>query len=144
MKRALALGLASLVVLGSLFLAGCTSYATQAVQPGLSGKKHVFIQSNQNDNNALDTQIVTALKLRGYEAESGPLTMMPDEAQVIVTYEDHWTWDFGDHLAYLQISAKDRRTGQLYASAVFQAKIRIHDWNAIRSNGDWWSTTVTE
>jgi hypothetical protein len=49
--------------------------------------------------------------------------MLPDEAQVIVTYEDHWTWDFGDHLAYLQIVARDRKTGQVYGTAVFQAKI---------------------
>ena len=70
-----------------------------------------------------DAKIVAALKLRGYESECGPLTMMPDGTEVIVSYEDHWTWDFGDHLAYLQIVARDRRTNQVYGSATFRAKI---------------------
>jgi len=123
MKRALSLGLAAWLILGTWLLAGCSSYDAQTGGKGVAGQKRIFIQSNQNDNNALDTQIVAALKLRGYESDCGPLTMMPDDTQVIVTYEDHWTWDFGDHLAYLQISARDRRTGNLYGSAQFRAKI---------------------
>jgi len=123
MKRVLSLGFASLLVLGTLLLAGCSSYESRPAGPKVSGQKRIFIRSNQNDNNALDSQIVAALKLRGYESDCGPLTMMPDDTQVIVTYEDHWTWDFGDHLAYLQIAAQDRKTGEMYGSAVFQAKI---------------------
>jgi hypothetical protein len=123
MKRAFSLGLAGLLVLGTLVLAGCSSYSAQPAGQRVAAQRKIFIQSNQNDNNALDAQIVEALKLRGYESECGPLTMMPDDTQVIVSYEDHWTWDFGDHLAYLQIIARDRKTGQVYGSSVFQAKI---------------------
>jgi hypothetical protein len=123
MQRALSLGFAAWFVLGTLLLAGCSSYEAHPGGKGVAGQKRIFIQSNQNDNNFLDTQIVAALKLRGYESDSGPLTMMPDDTQVIVTYEDHWTWDFGDHLAFLQITARDRRTGQVYGTAVFKAKI---------------------
>jgi len=123
MQRAFSLGLAGLLVLATLLLAGCSSYEAQSGGKSVAGQKRIFIQSNQNDNNFLDTQIVAALKLRGYESDCGPLTMMPDDTQVIVTYEDHWTWDFGDHLAFLQITARDRRTGQAYGTAVFKAKI---------------------
>lgn len=123
MKRVLRFGFAASLVLGFLLLAGCSSYETHAGGKSVASQKRIFIQSNQNDNNALDTQIVAALKLRGYESDCGPLTMMPDNTQVIVTYEDHWTWDFGDHLAFLQITARDRKTGQVYGTAVFKAKI---------------------
>jgi hypothetical protein len=123
MKRAYSLGLIGLLFLGSLFLGACSSYEAHPGGSKVAGQKRIFILSNQNDNNFLDAQIVAALKLRGYESECGPMTMMPDDTQVIVTYEDHWTWDFGDHLAFLQITARDRRTGQTYGTAVFRAKI---------------------
>jgi len=123
MKRAYSFGLVGLLVVGALCLAACSSYEAHPGGGKVASQKRIFILSNQNDNNFLDTQIVAALKLRGYESDCGPLTMMPDDTQVIVTYEDHWTWDFGDHLAFLQITARDRRTGQTYGTAVFRAKI---------------------
>ena len=123
MKRAFSLGLAACLALAGLLLAGCSSYEAQPGGKKVAGQRRIFIQSNQNDNNALDTQIVAALKLRGYESDSGPLTMMPDDTQVLVIYEDHWTWDFGDHLAFLQITARDRKSGQVLGTAVFKAKI---------------------
>ena len=123
MKRAYSLGMIGLLLLSTLLFAGCSSYEAHPGGKKVAGQKSIFILSNQNDNNFLDTQIVAALKLRGYESDCGPLTMMPDDTQVIVTYEDHWTWDFGDHLAFLQITARDRRTGQTYGTAVFRAKI---------------------
>ena len=96
MKRAYSFGLISLLVLGALCLTACSSYEAHPGSAKVANQKRIFILSNQNDNNFLDTQIVAALKLRGYESECGPMTMMPDDTQVIVTYEDHWTWDFGD------------------------------------------------
>jgi hypothetical protein len=123
MKRAFFAALSRLLLLGTLLLAGCSSYDGQSAGHAVASQKRIFILSNQNDNNALDTQIVAALKLRGYESDCGPRTMMPDDTQVVVSYEDHWTWDFGDHLAFLQITARDRRTDQVYGTAIFRAKI---------------------
>lgn len=124
MKRALSLVLAACALLGALLAGpGCSTVTAQTVNHGVVGKKRIFVQSNQNDNNALDAQIVAALKARGYEADRGPLTMMPDDTEVVVTYEDHWSWDFGDRLAFLQINARDRRTGQPYGTAHYRAKI---------------------
>lgn len=123
MKRAYSLGMTGLLLLGTLLFAGCSSYEGRPAGAKVAGQKSIFILANQNDNNFLAEQIVSALKLRGYESSSGPMTMMPDDTQVLVTYEDHWTWDFGDHLAYLQITARDRRTNQVYGNAVFRAKI---------------------
>lgn len=112
----------ALLLLG--LLAGCTTYEAK-VERGrsLEGVQRYFVQSNTNDNRAIDHQIAGALKARGYEAETGPLTMMPDESQAIVTYQDHWTWDFGDRLVFLQITARDRKTGQNYTTVKYSAKV---------------------
>ncbi|HEY4245457.1 MAG TPA: hypothetical protein VGM64_01310 [Lacunisphaera sp.] len=117
------------LMLGLIFLAaGCASYNTQ-VDHGrsLKGIKRFFVVSNLNDNHAIDHQIAEALKARGLEADNGPLTMMPDNTQAVVTFQDHWTWDFGDHLVFLQISIRDTRSEQSFASATFSAKIPKHE-----------------
>jgi uncharacterized lipoprotein YmbA len=126
MKRASVLPASCLFVL-SLLLGGCTTYDEQTTHgANLPAKKHYFVQSNLNDNHAIAEQIDAVLKQRGFEGDNGPLTMMPDDTQVLITYQDSWAWDFGDHLVYLQISAMDRRTGGLLAAASFKAKIPPH------------------
>ena len=109
-------------------LGGCASYSTQ-VDHGrsLKGIKRFFVVSNLNDNHAIDRQIVEALKAHDLEADSGPLTMMPDNTQAVVTFQDHWTWDFGDHLVFLQIAVRDRRSEQSFASITFSAKIPLRE-----------------
>jgi hypothetical protein len=111
-----------LMLLG--LLAGCTTYDAKVERDrSLAGVQRYFVQSNPNDNHALDSQIAGALKARGLAAETGPLTMMPDETQAIVTYQDHWTWDFGDRLVYLQLTVREQKTGRNYATVTFSAKV---------------------
>jgi hypothetical protein len=108
----------------ALLLTGCSSYDTQVARGRtLDGVQRFFVLSNPNDNHAIDHQIAAALNNRGVQAESGPLTMMPEETQAIVSYQDHWAWDFGDHLVYLQITVRDQKTNQTYASVTFSAKV---------------------
>ncbi len=114
----------TLLCLLALAVAGCSSYDRQAARGrNLTEVKRFFILSNQNDNHGIDRQIEAALQLRTREADTGPLTMMPDGTQALVSYEDHWTWDFGEHLVYLEISARDARSGQPYSTVRFSAKI---------------------
>jgi hypothetical protein len=124
MKRAFSVWSAGLLFTTLLLLAGCVSYERHVVPgKGLDGVKRFFVVSNQNDNHGIAQNIEAALKIRGNEAESGPLTMMPDDAQVIVGYEDRWEWDFGDHLNFLQLTVRNRKSGDLLASVRFSAKI---------------------
>lgn len=105
-------------------LAGCASYDTEVVRGrSLAGVQRFFVVSNPNDNRALDHQIMAALQARGYTAETGPRTMMPDDTQAIVSYQDRWTWDFGDRLVYLQIGVRDRKSSQTYATATFSTRL---------------------
>ena len=102
-----------------LLLTGCTAVSSH-VDKGrhLAGVRHFFVLSNLNDNHAIDESIVRALKAHGFQAESGPFTMMPDNAQALITYEDRWAWDFSNHMVHLKIAAQDPQALQPYASAV--------------------------
>ena len=126
MKRPL---LPALLVLGTaLLLGGCASYDAQVDKGrGFAKIQRFFVLSNLNDNHGLDHQLAESLKARGREAETGPLTMMPDNTQVVVSYQDHWTWDFGDHLIFLQISVRDVRSEQPFATVTYSAKVPSRD-----------------
>jgi hypothetical protein len=107
-----------------LLLGGCASFDAQ-VEHGRSLAKvqRYFVVSNNNDNHALDQQIAEALKARGYVADTGPLTMMPENTQAVVMFQDHWSWDFGDHLAFLKIAVRDPLSEQSFATVTFNARV---------------------
>jgi hypothetical protein len=119
MKRVL---LPSLLLLVLGLFTGCASYQADH-QRSLTGLRDFFVLSNANDNRALDHQIAAALRARGFKVETGPITMLPDEAQVIVSYQDHWSWDFGDHLVHLQIHVRERQSTQTIATARFSTRL---------------------
>ncbi|HEY0864612.1 MAG TPA: hypothetical protein VGD97_10950 [Lacunisphaera sp.] len=112
----------------ALLFGGCASFDA-SVEGGrsLKGVQRFFVVSNLNDNRALDHQIAQALKARGLVAEVGPLTMMPDDSQAVVTYQDHWAWDFGEHLVFLRIDIRQPSQEQTYASATFSAKVPLRE-----------------
>jgi hypothetical protein len=98
-----------LLALVCAFAAGCASTDTHVAEKGRSLKdvRRFFVLRNLKDNHGIDTRIVRALQARGLEAESGPVTMLPDSAQAVIVYEDRWSWDFSDHMVYLKIGARD-------------------------------------
>ena len=119
----------ALVILGlALALGGCASYDTQMERGrNLSKVQRFFVVRNLNDNHGVDRQIAEVLKARGREAESGPLTMMPDKTQTVITFQDHWTWDFGEHLVFFQLSARDAHADQSFATVSFSARIPLRE-----------------
>lgn len=107
-----------------LLLAGCAAYDTQVARgPGLAGVERFFVVGNANDNRGLEHRLVAALRARGFTAAAGPRTMMPEDTQAVVTYDDRWAWDFGERLQYLQISVNAVSPARPLAAAVFSAKI---------------------
>jgi hypothetical protein len=69
-----------------------------------------------NDNHGLDALIVRELQARGLQAESGPLTLMPRDVKVYLTYEDQWDWDLKNYLISFGMTARDATTDRLLAS----------------------------
>lgn len=95
-------------------LTGCASTVTarKAPKADFSQLKHVFVERRLNDNHHMDELIVQELHHLGYDAASGPLTMMPLETDALITYEDQWTDDFTSHLISFSVNVVDNRRHQ--------------------------------
>ena len=108
------------LILAGLLFAGCATLNTHfAPNANLARFKHIYVQQSLNDNHGLDALIVKELQSRGIQAESGPLTLMPRDAKVYLTYQDQWDGDFKDYLIGLGINARDATTDSLLASASY-------------------------
>ena len=87
-----------------LLCAGCTSVSTDHRHiADLAKVTHLYVEHRLNDNHALDERIAQELQRLGYDASFGPLTMMPENAQAIVLYEDEWEFDFTTHMVALDV-----------------------------------------
>lgn len=107
-------------LLFALLLTGCTSYVS-SLEPGRDLRKYqvYFVKANFDDNHGMDSRIARALQERGYTVDKGPMTMMPRATQAIVTYQDHWSWDFKTHLTGLRIVISDAKSETIVASGNF-------------------------
>ncbi len=103
------------------FLAGCSSLSSHknpAVKLGDFQRFHV--EKRLSDDRGIDTLIARELQRRGFEVTQGFLTMMPDNAQVIVSYDDRWAWDFRTYLVELNIAAVDANRKKLIATGTYR------------------------
>ncbi|MCF7688091.1 MAG: hypothetical protein K9M98_05345 [Cephaloticoccus sp.] len=90
--------------------------------------KRFYVEQRLNDNNSTAALIAADLRARGYVAGHGPLTMMPDDAQVLVTYDARWTWDFRSYLIDLNITAALPHSNKMIATGSYhQPGIRPKD-----------------
>ena len=90
MKSIRLTALAALLGAASL-LASCSSLDTRKVVD-LTPFKHVYVVHRLTDDHHVDEMFVHELQLLGHDASSGPLTMLPDNADAILTYQDRWEW----------------------------------------------------
>jgi len=109
-----------LILLIFPLLTACSS-VTARRNPALdiSQYKRFYVEQRLNDNNSTGALIAADLRARGYEAGHGPLTMMPDDAQVLVTYDARWTWDFRSYLIDLNITAALPHSNKLVATGSY-------------------------
>lgn len=107
----------SLLALGAL-LTGCSSLDTHK-ESDLGAISRIYIEHRLTDNHRIDEAIVADLKARGYEASCGPLTMLPDGIQAILTYEDRWAWDFNNYLIELRLEMHENFTGKPLATGYY-------------------------
>lgn len=95
-----------LTVVAGLGLAGCSSLTTAGARADLAKAARVFVEQRANDNHGIDRALVAELRALGYTAESGPLTMMPERTQLVVTYETREEWDFRAYLIELNVAVR--------------------------------------
>ena len=119
---------AALLFAAGLLLGGCASFEGNVDKAHhLAGTQRFFVVSNSNDNHALDHRIAEALVARGHNADTGPLTMMPDNTQAIVSFQERWAWDFGEHLVFLKIDVRGPDDTFPFGSATFEARVPSRD-----------------
>jgi hypothetical protein len=107
-----------LLVCAALAFAGCSTVQTQKNRgTDLTRHRRVWVESRLNDSNSLDARIVNELKSLGYEAATGPLTMMPEDMELVVTYDARWEWDFRYYLIELTIAVRPAATSEVVARA---------------------------
>lgn len=117
-----------LTLLCAVILAGCSTFEAH-VEPGadLATAERFWVERSLSDNHGVGAKIVRDLQNRGLHAELGPLTMMPSEpGLVLLSFNDHWAWDFGDHIIGLQITARDARSRRLLGRARFEGPLAMH------------------
>jgi len=85
-----------------LVLTGCSSVSTRKIIP-LDRFQRIFVERRLNDNQNLDEIFVAELRRLGREASSGPLTMIPEKVDAVLTYDARWEWDFKTYLIDLNI-----------------------------------------
>ena len=114
------LSLLTLLCACALF-AGCASTQSDVAEPGRSLKdvERFFVLRNLKDNHRVHESIVRALQARGLHAESGPITLLPKDAQAVIMYDDRWSWDFGTHMVSLKLGARDPSAVFPYVTASY-------------------------
>lgn len=101
-------------------LAGCTSVVSDSKSAArLAPLKHFFVEHRLNDNHGIDELIIRELAAQGRDATSGPLTMMPDNTDAVITYQDDWAFDFTTHMVGLEVLVRLPRKPESLASGHF-------------------------
>jgi len=126
LMKALGASGATTIILGLVafvFFSGCAGAnlsSSKARGANIQNLKTFYIIKNETDNREVNVYkvIETELKSRGREAETGPRSSIPANVDVIVTYHQHWVWDFGWYLLDLLIQFRNPETNVLLASAL--------------------------
>lgn len=106
-----------LALLLLLLGAGCASLQTDGAPEALARARRVFVEERLNDNLRVDRMLVEELRARGYLASHGPLTMLPGDAQFVVTYDARETWDFRPYVIELTLAVRPAKDyNQIVAS----------------------------
>lgn len=105
-----------IVLAAALLAAGCTQISTRKVpNTAIWESKHIFVEKRLSDNFGVAEDLERELKALGYDASSGALTMMPQGTELIVTYDDMWTWDFSTYMIEIDIQVRNARNDKIVA-----------------------------
>ena len=104
------------IVAAALFLPGCTQITSRSVpKSDFTSRKHIFVEHRLADSYGVADEIARQLKVMGYDASAGALTMMPPDTELIVSYDDMWTWDFSTYMIEIDIQVRTARGDKILA-----------------------------
>jgi hypothetical protein len=102
---------AAFVALG--LLASCHTVHTDVDRTvKLTSYQHIYVERELSDGRHLDRMLAKELIRLGYDASSGPLTLMPEDTQAIIAYQAQWTFDFTTYLIELDLAVRDAKSGR--------------------------------
>jgi hypothetical protein len=98
---------------------GCANLATGRVTPGIdiSQFNKFYVVKFEPDGSGINNLIRDELQTMGYEAKTGPENEVPEDTEVIVTYQDNWMWDITMYMIKLKVFMHNPETQKLLASA---------------------------
>jgi hypothetical protein len=104
------------VLLGAALLAGCSQISTRALPNSDIGHyKHIFVEHRLADSFGVADEVARQLREMGYDATAGAITMLPENAEVVVSYDDMWTWDFNTYMIEFDMQARLAHTDRIVA-----------------------------
>ena len=108
----------AVILAAGLGLTGCSSHVTSAVMPGadLRELRNAYVVCRPEEDANICQMLAANLQSHGFTAQTG-LGPPPPETQVVVTYEDRWTWDMATYLLNLRVDMRDPHTNVLLATS---------------------------
>ncbi len=102
---------------GAAFLAGCSHLVTRSLpKSDIGNYKHIFVEHRLADSYGIADEMARQLNEMGYDATAGALTMMPNNTELIVEYEDMWTWDFNTYMIEIDMQVRSARNDRILAA----------------------------
>jgi hypothetical protein len=97
-------------------LCGCAQISTRRIPNiDLAGHKRIFVEHRLVDSFGVAEAIARQLRDMGYDASAGAPTMMPPDTELIVSYDDMWTWDFNTYMIEFDVQVRSARSDKIVA-----------------------------
>ncbi len=97
----------------AVFMSGCAvNRATATLDPtaDLAGIKSIYVTKLAADGRGINLLITKKLTDMGYQASTGISVDIPQNANVVVTYEDRWMWDITMYMLELTVTIREPKT----------------------------------
>jgi len=119
MKKRFSQGLSFLLSVSFLTFYGCAMAKVEGrVTTGIEMGTYesYYVVRHARDKRHLDEIIRDEMRVMGLNTESGLQDARPAGVDVVVFYEDRWTWDMTNYLLTLRIDFRDAGSNELLAT----------------------------
>jgi hypothetical protein len=97
-------------------LAGCSQLTTRSLpRTDIGHYKHVFVEHRLADSYGVADEVARQLREMGYDASAGAITMLPEDAELVVSYDDMWTWDFNTYMIEFDMQVRLAHSDRIVA-----------------------------